>query len=268
MLTNESLTKFVRVVNERHEVVKNSVTGFVSSLVDGDDQKKKMSAEVAVEKAVMLKSYLSPRDVPEWLKLLVECLDDYIRNFEKPKNLLSSTLHRIYPLKLQLDGWRWNFESNEERNGFNFDAMYEECKKNSKVDTLFDELIDLLQKIIDSGEVDSIKMNTTLTQIIATLKKHNTASYLALTSSWDFAKLLIKNVVWEELKTIKSLNALLVALQKTMEKTDTSMGDLYTRLRNRAKETFHEIFSFLDYPQRKLIEEKYQKEDNEFTEFI
>ena len=114
------------------------------------------------------------------------------------------------------------------------------------MDELFENIIELLNKIIESGEVDSIKTMSTLQKLISTLKLHSNASYFSLHSMNDFLKHLMKNVLWEQLSSLPIVGPMMKGLKKTIEETDIEMKDLRLKIEEQMKIKYESEFLFLE----------------------
>ena len=119
-------------------------------------------------------------------------------------------------------------------------------KETVKFDELFDELISILQKIIDSEEIDSIKIINTLKTIVTTLGRHDKASYLSLFTTWDNFNRLAKNTLVEYLESIHGIGPFVKALKKTMEETEGGMIGLQQELKDKIQTKYNEDLYSLD----------------------
>lgn len=135
------------------------------------------------------------------------------------------------PLKVALDEHVWSFEQNPEAS-FDFDSIFEHYKKESRLPQLFDEIVELLEEIQNSGEVDSLMMLRALGKVIATIKRSKDGSYFSMNSAWDFLLNFLNNYLLAELSKIPVLGTALEALEKTIKEADAEMCSLHKNLRN------------------------------------
>jgi hypothetical protein len=91
---------------------------------------------------------------------------------------------------------------------------------------LYDQLIVLLERIVDSGEIDSINVIARLQQLIATLKKNRQGSFVSTVLSWQFGKTFLTNVVIEGFKSVPVLKQVTTALEKTMDEIDVEVTSI------------------------------------------
>jgi hypothetical protein len=253
MEQNESLSQFIRFLKERHLTLKESIPFIHQTFVKTDMEKRREAVQRVLTNATTIRSTLANQDVPSWLKQLIEGLEWYLNNSTQA-DVQHLFLERITPTIVEVNNFRWNFDKFQVALGFDFDAIYEECKKNSRIDELFDKIIEYLQKVVDSGQVDSIKIHNTLNKLIATLKTHNSASYFSVHSTWDFVKHLIKNIMKEQLEGAPIVGDIIKALNKTLDETNIEMVELENKIINSIKEKYSAEFSFLTAQKVKLLE--------------
>ncbi len=75
----------------------------------------------------------------------------------------------LYP---RIESQQWDFADSSLNAAVDFTAVYTEFYRESRVPELFDELVEELNRIVDSGEVDSLQAIKSLERLIATIKKN------------------------------------------------------------------------------------------------
>lgn len=204
----------MRFVTEKHRELITSVNDLVNFLVGEDLSAKKSKATFTLAKARELQASVSKQDCPEWLTLLILWLSNFSSNSWTQTQLINHLITKID----QVRNHKWIFE-NPSQASFNFDAIFEHYKSQSKLSELFDEIIKILEGIQGSGEVDSVSMMTALGKVIATLKKNKDGSYLSINSAWAFLVSFLQNYMWAELSKVPVLGTAMDALRETIEKT-------------------------------------------------
>ena len=252
---NESVQFFLRFLLEKHERFKSELNNLLKVLVEENKDSKKKNAESCLIAAQTLRNNISNLDTPGWLNESIQSLDHYVVNFNSSgaNHALLKILLRVYS---QINSYQWQFNDEQKILAFDFDSIYEQCKKESRIDELFENIISLLQKIIDSGEIDSIRVQLMLERIIGTLKKHNSASYFSLHSMWDFLMHAMKNILWEQLEAIPAIGPTIKGLHKTLEETEIQLVDLHNHMRDKMKEKFSSDFYFLNKNPLNLLDDE------------
>ena len=147
-----SVEAFLRFVNERYSDFTSRLREFMQVLCMNDSNEKARRAKLVFEVAKSLEAALAAQDRPQWLQPLTGALQSY-----QPDHP-----HLAHPL-MQVIGdhcaaalnHRWAFDFSNEK-PFDFDGLYERFEAESKIPELFDKLIELLEEIVRSGQIDSV----------------------------------------------------------------------------------------------------------------
>lgn len=250
---SESISVFVRQLREKQDRYKSRLAELVSKLTaDNQDEKIKM-VELTLEAANEMKAMLSPMDVPGWLNSSIEALLQF-KNEERAAGSNHRLLIRLIDGYKEAINFRWMPQHFQQDSGIDFDKLYQKCKSESNIDNLFDEIIVLLLKIIESQDVDSIKIKNALEKLLATLKNHREKSYFNLVGSFDFLVSLFKNVLWEQLEAIPAIGPFVKGLRKTIEETNKGMIELHNKMKTEMSESYNTEVSFLTYKNTNLLE--------------
>ena len=255
MELNESIRQFVRLLEERHEELKSKLNVFVSNIVGEDKDKKRGAAEDVLSACQTLKNNLSKEDIPPWLNNIISGLNSYLHNFDNAASARNLMLE-VIPIYNEIANNKWKFDDSLKSKAFDFDAVYRKCKDDSNLDKLFDELVKLLNEILESGEIDSLKVRNLLESLIATLRNHKTASHFYVQSMLDFANQLTNNVIWEQLKSTSKLKGFLTGFEKTLKETNVSMDELNKKIYNTMNDQYDSDFNFLKNREQRLTEDK------------
>jgi hypothetical protein len=260
MEQNESVQFFLRFLKEKHNLFISKLNSLLAVLVEENKEAKKKYAQAFYESAKDLKNNLSNQDSPHWLNESINGTDIYLTHFNNPgiNNTLLMQLINIYQTA---KSHKWQFDDPNKILAFDFDSIYEQCKRESRIDELFDNIIVILKKIIESGAIDSILIKNTIEKLIATLNNHPNASYLSLQSMWGFLSLLMKNIIWEELERIPVLGPVIKALRKTIDEAELELKDLSKNLHNVLSEKYNGDYSFLNNGPQNLLENKNDKQN-------
>lgn len=227
MTNNESLQLFLRLVSQKHKLLKKHGNNLMQALVSEDSKAKTNAAEVMLQAASNLKDILSDADIPNWLSDVISHLGRYISGGANSYALLSN----LILLKPALEDHRWVFEESAETS-FDFDSIFDRCKKESRLPELFDEIVRQLEEIHKSGAVDSITMLRALGKVISTIKRSKDGSYFSLNGAWEFLLSFLNNYLWGELSKLPVLGAALEALGKTIKETNDEMFLLHMQVKD------------------------------------
>jgi hypothetical protein len=161
-------------------------------------------------------------------------------------------------LKPSIEAHKWFTNQSTVHTSFDFDEIYERYRIESKLPELFSILIDLLEQMIDSGEIDSIKVATSLKQLISLLKQNKSGSYFSTMASWEFLKSFIKNTSWSVIDSIPVLKQLKKGFEDTLVEFDMELEQVHKQVATEMKETYNTTVETLVYKSQSsnLLENK------------
>lgn len=257
MNQNASAELLLRLVQEKHTAVKNSFADLFAKLTSENKQEKIKSAQVLYDDSKILLSILSKQDQPAWL---IAIKDQTARFISHPNNsnanqvLLNVLINHSKALK----NHKWIFTEGSNGFSYNFDEIYERFKSESRLPDLFDTMISTLEKMIETGEIDSIKTLDSLKKLLSMLKHNKSGSYFSMMASWEFLGGFIKNVVWESLDDIPGVKQLKKAFEKTICEVDIELEEIHKEIAGEMKSKFGTVVHSLTYKRndRLTIEHK------------
>lgn len=222
---NSSAEFHLRLVKEKQTRVNQKLENFVSVMVRENLDQKYICAKSLLEASKELKGIIAVEDQPSWLNGLTTLLERFVE-----KNLKQEqTIDWIMKSRHKIVTYQWNFESSSGK-AFDFDSIFEQYKKESRLPDLFDEIITILENIKASGEVKTIAMFNGLSKVIATLKQSKNGSYFSMNAAWSFLINFVKNFMWAELSNVPGLSSLITALKETLGEMDKEMTKLHIDL--------------------------------------
>lgn len=222
----------IRLLKEKHRAVSANLDTFLRVLAGEDLQAKKLHAEYSLTAAKDLRGVLAQQDVPDWLNILLSVIPGFISGSITSADLLIN----LIPQKEPIERHRWLFDGSVEQ-AFDFDAIYEHFKRESRLPELFDQVIKILQEIHDSGEIDSVMMMQALGKVISTIKKSKDGSYFSLISAWDFLISFLRNYIWEEISNLPVFGSAIVALRTTVGELNDEMFTLRQNMQDEMSKT-------------------------------
>jgi len=246
MTDNESLKFFLRLVQEKHEQLKTCLNELFQSMAS-DSHGEKVSANGLLLQACENLSYvLSAPDRPKWLEHLIKETTSYNQNHKAPGQNFR-LLNNIVGQRNQAITHTWSFENSSIETDYNFDDLYQRLKTESKLHELFDSMVSTLEKMVSSGEIDSLTALKSLEQLISIIKQNQDGSYFSVMASWEFLTGFTKNLVWQELTTLPGIKQLKSAFEKTVKEMDIELDTLHTSIADEIKNKYKTTLTTLSY---------------------
>lgn len=248
-MSNASVDAFLRLVNERYRDFKDRLQQFMQTLGLSDAPEKKRRADALLAAAETLRNVLAEHDRPKWLPPIIQSLQRYHRPedihcaFDIVKTV---ALHGAAATNHQ-----WSFDFSDIK-PFDFDALYEQYEAESRIPELFDKLVAILEEIIATGEIDSLRVFQTLQKIIANLKRNRKGSYINLICSWDFARTYIKNIVLHNLSEHGPLKHFVKPLVDTLKEMEDAVGEVQESIQAELHKQLKADFPALTYRKMEL----------------
>lgn len=118
---------------------------------------------------------------------------------------------------------RWQLDPAVKSLGVDFDMIYQKCRAESRLSDLFDETISLLKQLVESKQIDSIRLIDELTRVIDTLRAARRGTYFATHGAAVFVATWLKNTGWEFLGELPGMGSVVKGLRKTLEDMDAEM---------------------------------------------
>lgn len=240
---NPSIEAFLRFVNERYNDFKNRLTELMQVIGMKDSTEKVKRAKAALEAAQSLETALASQDRPTWLHPFVHALQQYNPEHGHLAFPLIQTIGNNYGA---MSDHKWAFDFSDEK-PFDFDGLYGRYEADSKIPELFDKLMELLEEIVQSGQIDSVRVLHSLETIIATLKKNRKGSFFSVVMTWNFVGTYLKNIAWATLLEIPLLKVPVKALQETLEELNKEMGKVQTGMQTELHTQLNAEFPALEY---------------------
>ncbi|WP_417534171.1 hypothetical protein [Marinobacterium stanieri] len=249
MNQNNSLEFFLRFVKQRHVAVVNASDQLVGALASDNPQSKKMRADKLAQEAGALLSAISSEDRPAWLPPLHSISLAVSKGAQQPEKILRFLLENNSAIR----NHKWQFEQDDKKQAFDFDEIFEYYRSESRVPELFENIIQILEEIYGSGEIDSLSMMNALSKLIATLKRSKNGSYFSINSAWEFLLSFLNNYFWTEVSNLPVAGSVIAALKQTIEETNEEMFKLHTKVDQKLKETVESETKGLSKPKFQFL---------------
>ncbi|MEW8436922.1 MAG: hypothetical protein AB2689_02095 [Candidatus Thiodiazotropha taylori] len=246
MTENESVKFFLRLVQEKHEQLKACLNDLFQAMAsDNHDEKVNANAALLIS-CEDLSQILSSSDHPQWLTHLINETTLYNQkhntsghNFRLLNNIVGQRHNAL--------SHSWSFEGPNVDTDYNFDSLYKRFKEESKLSSLFDSMILTLEKMVSSGEIDSLTAIKSLEQLISVIKQNQDGSYFSVMASWEFVTSFTKNLVWQELSNLPGVKQMKTAFEKTIKEMDIELHTLHTSIADEMKKKYKTTINSLTY---------------------
>jgi len=185
----------LNLINEKYDTLKQNFLSMLSALSGNEQGIKYQSIKNLNDVANSLANALATSDRPAWLNSIVNHTNGYLQQHTTSSVVVSGANWRLteeaWKIKNSVMNHNWDF-SNANPEEYDFDEIYKKYREDSNLSNLFDTLIDILSKMIDGGEIDSLKAVSALNELIATLSQNKNSSYFSTMASWILLKVLPK----------------------------------------------------------------------------
>jgi len=218
LYNQEAINHLVKLLKDHQAELSKSADSLLSEVAGEDLNQKRTSANALLAILRQVRKLAPASRIPSWLTELEKGLDEFLK-----AGINSSQLVRIlFGVIPSIKEHDWVLDDTKPR-GFDFEEIFKECKENSRIPELFDLIVELLEQIRDSGELDSKSMSDALSKVIATLQVGKKASYFAMEGAWQFLCGFLENYFWAEAKKLPVLGSVFEALETTMKETQEEL---------------------------------------------
>ncbi|MAT71190.1 MAG: hypothetical protein CMJ58_16890 [Planctomycetaceae bacterium] len=174
------------------------------------------------------------RDRPPWLKPIIATSHAFVVNPDDSNGrlLIRSIVDHypsIKPIAVDGDGIQ----------PLDFDRIFAESRDSGELPHLFDELIALAEKIIQSGEIESLTALSALKYLIRTLEENRNGSYLAVSQSISLAA-YFKNLLDVYLEKIPGIAEHREAYARTVRQAEQELQKTKQEIRDKISEEVRE----------------------------
>lgn len=221
MRYQDTINHLSKILNEKQARLSSHADLLLDTLTEENIAAKRQKAAEVSNLIDQLIHLLPENDIPASLIELKKTLTDYSGGQIEGKTLAKILINEIPALK----NHRW-LGDDAMSQGFNFEEIFAHCRDNSRVPELFDSIIDLLEEIRDSGELDSKSIIDALSKIISTMHIGKATSCFSLDGAWQFLCSFLENYFWAEAKKIPALGSVVEALEATIKETRLEMTKL------------------------------------------
>ncbi|WP_454838184.1 hypothetical protein [Pseudomonas mohnii] len=222
MPNQETLIHLANLLNRNQNTLIDYTANLLQKMAGEDISEKRVLAGKVQSHLASIGQLVPESQLPTWFGELKNKSLEYSNGRMKGQDFLSDII-RLLP-EIKAHTWLSNDPSTS---GFDFESIFSECRVNSRIPELFDELILALERIRDSGTLDSRSMIDALSKLISTMHIGKSSSCFSMDGAWQFLCSFAENVLWNELSKIPLLGSLTDALRQTMEETQVEITKLF-----------------------------------------
>ena len=223
-MATDADVKFVQdVLENRHQILRRQL-GQLITVVTLDSRPNKLHAAKAAKIANDDLGDLLPQNRrPNWMADLNAALEAYIRMVDNDATAGRVLFEGLMNVRPQIDAHTWK---NSSIDCIDVAAVLNAVYVESELNSAFDELVQELQEILDTGLVDSIKARESLEMLIATIRK-NSSSFSTARTMWDVVKIYGKHLVRDVLESTPGIKHFVKAARQTMEEIDMKFVEVH-----------------------------------------
>lgn len=238
MPRSPAVEAYYLAVRVAHKSVVDAVGGLITVL-DGTDTKLKIEqCQRAISATNDLERVLPHIPIrPSWLGDLKRGLSRFLELLQAGHSPQGRSVRLMIALEPRITAEAWDGLQADDDPPLDLDAIYDAYEKESRIPELLDLLIQQLEKIRDSGQVDSISLRGRLEVLIQTLRKERSKGVaqrerLVRYSGWFLESLLFN------LAKLTPIQPLVDAVRETLEKIREEQGRLAVVVEPKTKELF------------------------------
>lgn len=227
MSNQENLIHLANLLKKNQQTLLDYTAALLQKMAGEDIHDKRAHAVKVQSHLVSIGELVPASHLPTWFGELKQKSFEYSNGRLQGQDFLKAIINLLPEIKAHI--WLSNDPSTS---GFDFESIFVDCRSNSRIPELFDELILALEKIRDSGALDSRSMIDALSKLISTIHIGKSSSCFSMDGAWQFLCSFAENFLWNELSKIPLLGSLTEALRQTMKETEIEITKLYKDVQN------------------------------------
>ena len=226
-----STKMFEQGLKERYAAILPLVHRVASDFTVNQDRDFRITSVEELESSCkQLAGYMPSNHLPTWLQLLLKHIESYkSRRDAQAAGEFIKQLWAVYPSIRPIAAD--DFTTTE----VDFDALYVQYRDDGSLAILFDRLIDIVGKIIDSNAVESVKALRALEKLLELLRSNRDGSFAA--TKWTiFSLRYLGNFVKECIREVPVLKQGMTAYENTLDEIENEFNKTQTSLQGAIEE--------------------------------
>ena len=234
---------FIQNLADKFQTAVKEVQDFIYKLPQSSDPKE--ICEPASKALTNLRGMIREEDQPIWLHNSIIYFNN-IENCTISQQVNEAVFKIVTDIYPAMRSYEWDFSKSSTLE-YDFDKIFQQHRDEQKIPELFDQIAEWLEKIIQSGEIDSIKVSNQLNQIIQTLRRSKNGSYFATLGAWNLTTTWLKNTGWELFGDIPIVGAFVRGLRETLKEARDSMNLMHEEIQKDLEANVLSDFPKLEY---------------------
>lgn len=219
MVTKKSSDAFTELLNFKQVELKQATENLLHVIVGSSAQEKRLAVERFNSILKLMAGMILVDETPFWIKRCVATSNQYLYELERDHNAPRELITSIAQYYADIRNQKWYLEDEPEAfSGVDFAEINTRIYTESEMPDLFSELAQMIQDVVDSGQVDSITATNTLQAIIDSIKKNSQKDAFSAKMFWSFGGEYLKIVVPKLIRTTDAGAAILDAYNETVTK--------------------------------------------------
>lgn len=250
---DDSISMFFNKINETKSFLIKDLSSLPGIFTLENKEAKVNILNVILNHIQNIKKIILEKDMPDW----VNALEEHILKYKQKMDRKNSH----YPFIIQCERFNrhishYSFKKDYENlEGLDIDYLFEKYKSQSKLNDLFNEVNDLLNKLICSGEINDGLMLSELKRTISTIEKNRNSSYSSIKFIWSLLKNLFFNLIYHSLRNISGLTVLVDAFADTMKKMEEELNNIEVEVKSDISKYYKSDIPFITYDKKGEIKE-------------
>lgn len=150
MEQNVSATLLLNLVNEKYNVIKSRLPSLLKTLSENGHKAKTEESSQLYNSAMDLANVLATSDQPNWLNEIIACTNEFTSQHKDPNSIVLGSSWRLLQKLMKIYqpalSHKWDFSTHKGKHHYDFDSIYQKYRDESDLETLFDALIETLEK--------------------------------------------------------------------------------------------------------------------------
>jgi hypothetical protein len=222
MVTDSQAAHVIALVKERHAAVKQAFDGLLNAFAHGDMAQIVAANERLRSALSQLRGVVAAAHHPAWLQDLTANVERYATKHQNGVATWRAHLESALRNASALNDETWSFSEQQEIL-FDIDAIVAKARQDHQIDALYGRVIQTLEALLKSDEIDSIKAAADLSRLIATLQQAKTGTFSSQVFSWQFARRLVPNIISAYVRRSDITGPLVEAFEQTAAELDVSL---------------------------------------------